>query len=112
MSSNPDNEICQFTQKPFDCKNCNGHKEEWLNRGNHTVHMCHSVSGPLARNKKKDWDKMAKYMTKDDGSHVTGDWVHVEFMKYDAKGIKVIPLNKCDRFCFKNGCQGHEEKDK
>lgn len=105
-------DICQFTGKERDCKNCEGHKEDWTGRGNHTIHMSHSVSGSLRRNNKRNWTKMAKYMTRNDGSRMTGDELHAEFLEMYRNGIEVIRVCECDRFCFKNGCQGHPENTK
>jgi len=100
-------DTCQFTGKEFNCKNCKGHKEDWTGRGSHDLHMSHSVSGPLLRNTKKDWANMAKYTTRPDGSKMTGEELHIEFLDMHRDGIEVIRVGKCDRFCFKNGCQGH-----
>jgi len=103
--------MCQFTDTEYDCARCEGHKEDWLGKGNHSVCMGHSVSGPIMRNTKRDWRGMAKYMTASDGSSVTGEEVQIAFMCYHAKGWKTIPLSKkCDRWCYKNGCQGHKKE--
>ena len=101
--------ICTFTGKEYDCSRCEGHREDWTDKGTRSTHMGHSVSGPIRRNKAKDWRGMAKYMTKDDGSPVTGEEIQIEFMRYHAKGWETIPLKQCDRWCYKNGCQGHKE---
>jgi len=50
---------------------------------------------------------MAKYMTKTDGMAITGEELQIEFMRYHAQGWKTIPLKDCDKWCYKNGCQGH-----
>jgi len=99
--------VCPFTGTEYDCKNCDGHKDDWLGKGSHNIHMGHSVSGPLMRNNKKDWRGMAKYMTRTDGSPITGEELHIEFLKMHRDGKDVIPCGKCDRWCYKNGCQGH-----
>ena len=105
-------DICQFTGKEYDCARCDGYREDWCGKGTHSIHMGHSVSGPIRRNTKKDWREMAKYMTRDDGGRMTGEEVQIEFMKLHAKGIETIPLKNCDRWCYKNGCQGHAEAEK
>ena len=102
--------ICVFTGKAYDCNNCAGYREEWLGKGPYNAHMGHSVDGPLQRNGKKEWRGMARYMTKDDGSPVTWEHIKAEFMRYNAKGWRTIPMGKgCDRWCYKNGCQGHKQ---
>lgn len=98
---------CPFTGKAYDCKNCEGHKEDWLGKGRHSIHCGHSVDGPLMRNSKKDWRDMAKYIRRDDGTRMTGEEIQIAFMKMHKEGKETFPIGTCDRFCFKHGCQGH-----
>lgn len=103
-----DNDICPFMNKAYDCLNCDGHREDWTGKGEHSVHMGHSVSGVLRRTQTmKEWNGMSSYITKDDGSAMSGEEIKLEFMRMDAKGIKTFPMGKCSRWCFRNGCQGH-----
>jgi len=102
------NENCQFTGRPYDCKYCEGHEEDWTGKGNHTIHVSYSVGGSLRNNRQCDWAKMAKNTTRPDGSYMTGYELHAKFLEMYRAGIEVIRVGECDRFCFKNGCQGHQ----
>ena len=104
-------DICVFTGKEYDCNNCEGHKEDWTGKGSHDMHMGHSIDGPLSRNTKREWQGMAKYLTDPKGGPLTGEAIHLRFLKMHEQGQKTIPLSEgCDRWCFKNGCQGHANK--
>jgi len=46
----PDKRLCVFTGKQQNCGNCDGHREDRTGKGTHTIHMGHSVSGPILRN--------------------------------------------------------------
>lgn len=75
-----------------------------------TIHMCQSVEGPLMNYRVSDWKRIAKCVTRDDGSRMTWEEVKQWFIDELAKGHKVIPLGKpCEGFSYVTGCPGHEE---
>ena len=62
------------------------------------------------RFKDADWRRMAKFVTRDDGSKMTGEQLKAAFIEELSKGHKVIPLGKpCEGFSYVTGCPGHEE---
>ena len=71
-------------------------------------HMCHSITGPLANWKTKDWKGATKYIKRDDGGSFTPAELKSEFTKMLADGFEVFPFGKeCDNFDPKTGCRGH-----
>ena len=49
---------------------------------------------------------MAKGFTREDGSHPRPDELLEYFSELYRYGVEVIPMCKCERFCFKHGCRG------
>lgn len=104
-------EICKFTGKTYDCKNCAGFKEDWTGRGAFSCHVCQSVVGPLLHYSQRDWQKMARFIKKKDGGIFTANELKEKFLELYADGVEVIKIGDCDNFCYKTGCQGHQEGD-
>lgn len=69
------------------------------------THMAMDVEGALR-------NKMFKGFTFDDGKPMPPARVKAELMLLRHKGVKLIPLGKCDNFDPENGCRGHQEEDK
>lgn len=73
-----------------------------------TLHVCQSITGPLMRNTKRDWQKMMKYMKKGDGTPFRdADEIKAAFIDEALQGHEVIPIGDCDNFDYKKGCLGH-----
>ena len=104
--------ICQFTGKAYDCKKRDGYKEDWLNKGNHITHCCMSVSGPVFANEMSTWRRIARGVTDNNGNKLTPTQVKKHFFELYEAGNNCIPIGECNRFCYKNGCQGHKSGDK
>lgn len=72
-----------------------------------TYHMCMSVRGVLLW-PKSEQRRGLKYITKDDGTPFrTTDELRNALLDELAKGHEVIPMEICDNFDWKKGCQGH-----
>lgn len=68
-------------------------------------HMSLCVRGALK------WPKsrLKKMFLSDDGKSMTADQARDVLLDELSQGHEVIPMGKCDNFCFKEGCKGHEE---
>lgn len=102
--------LCKHTGKQFACATCEGKKFNPDLGVRYSLHMAQGVSGPLSLWKKKDWTRMAKAYTHDDGSSVSGDQLKAEFLDHHFHGHEVFPIGQCDNFCFKYGCLGHRKE--
>lgn len=100
-------DICPNTKKEYDCARCDG-AENSDKCGKFHVHICQSITGPLANWGKKQWKDACEYITQDDGSRFTPDGLKQEFIRMNGMGWKVMPIGDCDNFCYKNGCMKHK----
>lgn len=109
-----DEEICKFTNKPYDCKNCEGAKKD--RKGKTIFHVCQSIRGAILHNTNSEWNSLAKFVNKPDGGKFTSQELKEKFVDLLSGGVEVIPIvsickeEDCDEFCYKNGCQGHSKK--
>lgn len=70
------------------------------NSNSRTVHMCLDIAGALK-------NKIFKGFMTDDGMELSEREAEKQLEKLKAKGVKVMPLGKCDGFDDQTGCPGH-----
>ena len=106
--------ICPFTGERYDCARCDVKPKEMHkpnDDGMHSIHMCVCITGFVTGLQGKAMLRaIARSFTNEDGSHPTPQSVLEYFNALYRLGVKLIPICKCKRFCFKHGCMGGDEE--
>lgn len=72
-------------------------------------HLAQSVGGALRNWNGRQWNDATEWITRKDGSRMSGEELEHRFRELFDKGIELIPFgDECDNFDPKKGCLGHE----
>ena len=71
------------------------------------VHMCISIDG-LMRKRDRELNGL---FTDDNGFEINANGARKYLTECKAKGWRVLPMGKCDNFCYQEGCKGHPYED-
>ena len=98
--------ICPFTEKAYDCVTCKGDKSPPLEPG--------SLHFSLCVNSEYTAQEIQLYCSGIRFGIFTPRAVHIRayFQTLEELGADVLPLGKCDRFCYVRGCAGHPNESK
>ena len=106
------NGTCPFTGQRYDCARCELKPEEHpipsqKRPGFSEIHCCFCITRfATGQTTKPEVMRLAKGFTREDGSHPRSDELLEYFRDLYRYGVEVIPLCKCERFCFRHGCRG------
>ena len=105
--------ICPFTGERYDCARCKVKPKREIDAeavGKPVfIHMCLGIEGYVTgMHEKAMLRNLAASMTLSDGSHPTPTFVLAWMKRLYGLGVTVVPMCKCQRFCFRHGCMGPE----
>lgn len=100
------NGTCPFTKKQYDCAccECEKYSTDWMNKGEHTIHLGLDITRPLAYGERGWRDTLRFFEPRD---RKAARQMLTMLLQH---GVEQIPIGNCDaaHFCFKRGCDGHK----